>query len=127
MPDCLHKNGLKQEGKWTMPCEFALDLCFIREHTQSPLQTVIDQQLHGLFVGKGTWYIDHREEEGLDIVVAEVKGLATWETEDDILRYIEESVETDVASESDCWDYLLAYQVKVSPKLDAGCCRIKTR
>ncbi|WP_054028397.1 hypothetical protein [Bacillus sp. FJAT-28004] len=110
-----------------MPFEFTLNLCFIREHTQSPFQSVINQQLQGLFAGKGSWYIDHREEEGLDIAVAEVKGLATWETEDEIIRYIEESARMDSASESACWDHLQGYQVSVSPKLDAGCCRLKSR
>lgn len=108
-----------------MPSEFALDLCFIREHTKSPFYTVIEKQLSSLFAGKGTWYIDLREEEGLDIAVAEVKGMASWESEDEILRYIEESAEFNLISEYHCWNHLHGYQVKVSPKADVECCSLK--
>ncbi|KQX48491.1 hypothetical protein [Paenibacillus sp. Root444D2] len=108
-----------------MPSEFTLDLCFIREHTQSPFYTIIERQLNGLFAGKGTWYIDLREEQGLDIAVAEIKGMAIWESEVEVLRYIEESAQPDLTSEYDCWNHLHGYQVKVSPKADAGCCRLK--
>ena len=73
-----------------MPSEFSLDLCFIREHAQSPFSTIIEQQLNELFAGKGTWYVDLREQEGLDIAVAEVKGMAIWESEEEVLSYIEE-------------------------------------
>ncbi|KRE70463.1 hypothetical protein [Paenibacillus sp. Soil750] len=108
-----------------MPSEFALDLCFIREHAQSPFYTIIEQQLNELFAGKGTWYIDLREQEGLDIAVAEVKGLAIWESEEEILNYIEKYTISGEPSEHDCWNHLQGYQVKVSPKADAGCCRLK--
>lgn len=108
-----------------MPSEFALDLCFIREHAKSPFSTIIEQQLNELFAGKGTWYIDLREQEGLDIAVAEVKGLAIWESEEEVLSYIEEYAACSLTSEHDCWNHLQGYQVKVSPKADAGCCRLK--
>ncbi|MCS7461523.1 hypothetical protein N0M98_15330 [Paenibacillus doosanensis] len=110
-----------------MPTEFALDLCFIREHGQLPLPTLIDRELQKLFAGRGSWYIDFKVKEGLDIAVAEVKGLGTWETEDELLQYIEESMEQDSDSAEDSWEYLQGYQVKVWPKIDAGSCRIKTR
>ncbi|OXM87556.1 hypothetical protein [Paenibacillus rigui] len=110
-----------------MPCEFQMDLCFIREHTPSPFQTVIAGQLNRLFTGRGTWYIDYRVEDGLDIAVAEVKGLAAWETEDEVLRYVEENASMDLEAEADCWNHLQGYQLKVSPKVDAGCCRLQTR
>ena len=108
-----------------MPSEFTMDLCFIREHAKSPFYTVIQQQLQELFTGKGTWYIDLREEEGLDIAVAEVNGIAVWENEDEVLRYIEESAESALTSEYDCWNHLQGYQLKVSPRADAGCCYLK--
>ncbi|OAS13450.1 hypothetical protein [Paenibacillus oryzisoli] len=108
-----------------MPSEFALDLCFIREHAQSPFYMIIEQQMSELFAGKGTWYVDHREQEGLDIAVAEVKGLSTWESEDDVLSYIEEYAGSGLPAELDCWIHLQGYQVKVMPKADAGCCRLK--
>ncbi|WP_079913255.1 hypothetical protein [Paenibacillus sp. 32352] len=110
-----------------MASEFALDLCFIREHAQPPFKTALDQQLQELFAGRGSWYIDYREEEGLDIAVAEVKGLGIWESEDDLICYIEDSIENDGNSASSCWGHLQGYQVKVTPKEDAGCCRVKTR
>jgi len=104
-----------------MPSEFTLDLCFIRKPKRTPFQTMIYQQLHELFNGKGTWYMDYKEEEGLEIAIAEVKGLGTWECEEDLLRYIEESV---LDQTQDCWDYLQGYQVQVIPKVDAGSCRL---
>ncbi|KRF04162.1 hypothetical protein ASG89_22555 [Paenibacillus sp. Soil766] len=107
-----------------MPSEFTLDLCFIREHAQSPFYTIIEQQMSELFVGKGTWYVDLREQEGLDIAVAEVKGLAIWESEADVLRYIEAHTGSGLPAEQDCWVHLQGYQVKVMPKADAGCCRL---
>ncbi|MEW9701294.1 hypothetical protein [Paenibacillus sp. SI8] len=108
-----------------MLSEFTLDLCFIREHAESPFDARIEQLLEALFAGKGTWYIDSRVEEGLDIAVAEVKGMASWQNEDELLHYIEESAASDPASGSDCWDSLQGYQVKVTPKEDAGCCSLK--
>ncbi|MBE1445875.1 hypothetical protein [Paenibacillus sp. OAS669] len=110
-----------------MASEFALDLCFIREHAQPPFKTVLDQQLRELFVGRGSWYIDYREEDLLDIAVAEVKGLGIWESEDDLLCYIEDFIEKDGDSAPNSWQHLQGYQVKVTPKVDAGCCRVKTR
>ncbi|MGG1519998.1 hypothetical protein ABE504_31725 [Paenibacillus oryzisoli] len=107
-----------------MPCEFTLDLCFIRDDAQISLPAMIDRQLHGMFAGKGTWYIDHKVEDGLEIAVAEVKGMGTWESEGELLRYIEE---TGTDPTQDIWDYLQGYQVQVIPKVDAGCCRLKTR
>ncbi|MFD0698181.1 hypothetical protein ACFQZT_29325 [Paenibacillus sp. GCM10027628] len=108
-----------------MPSEYALNLCFIREHTESLFLTAIDKELYRLFAGKGTWYIDEREESGLDIAVAEVKGLAAWASEDEVILYIEENMLPVSIPDSECWEHLQGYQVKVSPKADAGCCRLK--
>ncbi|UJF33840.1 hypothetical protein [Paenibacillus hexagrammi] len=112
-----------------MPCEFSLDLCFIREHAPEPFQDVIEGELRKLFAGRGTWYIDCRKEAGLDIAVAEVKGLAAWESEEEVLRYIEDFRESsrDTVPVQDCWDHLQGYQVQVTPKIDAGCCRLQKR
>ncbi|CAH1202230.1 hypothetical protein PAECIP111891_02071 [Paenibacillus allorhizoplanae] len=108
-----------------MSSEFTLDLCFIREQATSPFYTIIEQQLTDLFTGKGTWYMDLKEEQGLEIVVVEVKGMAMWESEDEVIGYIEESAESDETLGYDCWSHLHGYQVKVTPKADAGCCRLK--
>ncbi|MNG08878.1 hypothetical protein D3C84_922660 [compost metagenome] len=108
-----------------MPSEFALDLCFIREHTETPFYTMIDNQISALFAGKGNWYIDLREDKGLDIAVVEVKGMGAWVNEDEILSYIEERAQFAPTSDSSCWTHLHGYQVMVSPKVDAGCCRLK--
>jgi len=105
--------------------EFMLDLCFIREeHAEAPFLTLIDRQLNELFSGKGTWYIEHKMEDGLEIAVAEVKGIGTWDCEDDLLAYIEETAADHIA---DCWEFLQGYNVQVIQKIDAGSCRLKTR
>ncbi|MDD9267091.1 hypothetical protein ACFPES_08660 [Paenibacillus sp. GCM10023248] len=108
-----------------MPSEFALDLVFIREHTDTPFYTVIDNQISALFTGKGNWYIDLREDEGLDIAVVELKGMGAWDNENELLSYIDDRVPYDSSSDISCWNHLHGYQVKVSPKVDAGCCRLK--
>jgi hypothetical protein len=108
-----------------VPSEYTLDLCFIREHKEAPFHSEIERELQRLFAGRGTWYTDFREESGLDIAVAEVKGIASWTNEDEVVAYLEDGMLTDAAEASQCWDHLHGLQVKVSPKLDVGCCRIK--
>ncbi|MUT67975.1 hypothetical protein [Paenibacillus sp. NEAU-GSW1] len=75
-----------------MNVEFFLDLCFIREHEPEPIhrfEQAVQKQLDHLFSGTGSWYTEGKQQDQADIVVAEVKGMAKWQSEEDIVAYIE--------------------------------------
>ncbi|CAM4388511.1 hypothetical protein FHS16_003582 [Paenibacillus endophyticus] len=77
-----------------MIAEFFLDLCFIREHEpEQHFEQAVEQQLQSLFTGKGSWHMEakQQDQELVDIVVAEVKGMAKWQCEEEILAYLEEN------------------------------------
>lgn len=105
-----------------MPSEFVLDLVFVRQQSaEAPFAAAIEDEVCRLFSGRGSWHTETKREEGLDIAVVAVNGLAAWDTEDDVLDYM------DARMQSDCWNWLNGYHLKVIAKEDAGSCRCKKR
>lgn len=103
-----------------MPSEFMLDLCFIRPATENPdFFLEIETEIRALFQDSGTWYVDGKTADGLDIATVEINGLSHWETEDNVIAY----VETRMTSE--CWNWLQGYKLRVVPKEDVGPCERK--
>jgi len=97
-----------------MNSETYLDFCFVREH-KGPFAEEIDSLLKALFKGvRVSWYLDEKTEEGVDIVVAEVKGMSRWQTEDEVIEHIEEH------ARDDFWNYLQGYKLFVYPN-KKGC------
>ncbi|MFD2216367.1 hypothetical protein [Metabacillus endolithicus] len=87
--------------------ETYLDFCFIREK-----QGEFSQEIHNLFskifVGKRlNWYLDEKKVDGLEVIVAEVKGLSDWESEEELIDYLDEN------ADNLFWTYLQGYQLSI--------------
>lgn len=97
-----------------MNSETFLDFCFVREF-QGAFRTDIENILTDLF--KGTrlhWYLDEKVIEGVEVVVAEVKGMSRFQSEEEVIQYIEEK------GTEPFWNYLQGYQMYVYPN-KKGC------
>lgn len=94
--------------------ETYLDFCFIREFS-GQLATDVKMMFEQLFKYERLhWYLDVKEDNGAEIVVAEVKGMSRWESEQEVIDYLEDNA-------SDLfWNALQGYQFQVLPVLK-GC------
>jgi hypothetical protein len=95
--------------------EAYLDFCFVREE-RGGFAAEIEGLLKTVFRGiRVNWYLEEKRVEGADIVVAEVKGMAPWKSEEETLHYLEEQ-----AGET-FWEYLQGYQMYIYPNNPKGC------
>jgi hypothetical protein len=95
--------------------ETYLDFCFIRNAAEN-FSAEIDCLLTKLFKGVMlNWYLDEKEIEGAQMVVAEVKGMSNWHSESEVIHFLEEQ-----ADES-FWEYLQGYKMFVYPVGMRGC------
>lgn len=97
-----------------MNSETFLDFCFVRQF-QGNFTDDIETILSELF--KGTrlhWYLDEKVIEGVEVVVAEVKGMSRFQSESEVIEFIEET------GPDSFWDYLQGYQMYVYPN-KKGC------
>lgn len=103
-----------------MNSETYLDFCFVREtagHFASEIHEILTELFKGIRLN---WYLDEKTQEGIEIVVAEVKGMSRWNSEEETIQYIEEH-----AGET-FWEYLQGYQMNVYPaKRGCGSCGTK--
>ncbi|WP_245831001.1 hypothetical protein [Sediminibacillus massiliensis] len=94
--------------------ETYLDFCFITEKT-GELAVEVKTMFEQLFQNERLhWYLDVKEKIGAEIVVAEVKGMSNWKSEQEVIDYLEEH-----ASEK-FWTILQGYQFQVLPVMK-GC------
>jgi hypothetical protein len=92
-----------------MNSETYLDFCFIRK-ASGDFKAEVDSMLTKLFEGvRLNWYLDEKKEDGVEIVVAEVKGMSKWQSEDETIEYIENH------AEESFWDYLQGYKMFIYP------------
>lgn len=97
-----------------MNSETYLDLCFVREHV-GEFSNLIDQLLTDLFKGmRVNWYLDEKVTEGADVVVAEIKGMTRFQSEEEVIEHIE------IHAQDDFWSYLQGYKMFVYPN-GKGC------
>ncbi|WP_019155696.1 hypothetical protein [Robertmurraya massiliosenegalensis] len=97
-----------------MMSETFLDFCFIREE-KGNFRNEIEQLFLSLFKGtKLHWYLDEKKLEEAEVVVAEVKGMSRWQSEAEVIQYLEEH-----ATET-FWKLLQGYQMYVYP-VQKGC------
>lgn len=97
-----------------MNSETYLDFCFIR-NASGNFKEEIDQLLSKLFKGiRLNWYLDEKIENGIEMIVAEVKGMSRWQSEDETIEFIEGH-----ADES-FWEYLQGYKMFIYPE-KRGC------
>ncbi|MED3553323.1 hypothetical protein ACTHO0_22435 [Cytobacillus praedii] len=100
-----------------MNSETYLDFCFIRKSSGN-FAAEVDEMLSRLFKGvRLNWYLDEKIEDDMEIVVAEVKGMSKWQSEEETIAYIEEH------AEETFWDTLQGYKMFIYPaKRGCGSC-----
>ncbi|SET02483.1 hypothetical protein SAMN05216389_104210 [Oceanobacillus limi] len=100
-----------------MLSETFLDFCFVEKETGN-LSNKIESTFEGLFKHERRlhWYLNKKVENGLEIIVAEVKGISKWQTEDEVIDYLESN------AEEGFWNSLQGYQLQVLP-VSRGCCK----
>ncbi|WP_027084657.1 hypothetical protein [Cohnella panacarvi] len=105
-----------------MPSEYELNLVFIRDSGECErLLDDINREMARMLDGGAKWNAYGRTEEALHIVVVEANGLTPLTTEEEVIGRLESRME------SECWEWLTGYQLTVTPKEDAGSCRLKKK
>lgn len=95
--------------------ETYLDFCFIRE-TNGNFAAEVDGMLKQLFVGvKVNWYLEEKTIDEAEMVVAEVKGMSRWSSEEEALQFLEEN------GSDQFWQYLQGYKMFIYPAKMRGC------
>lgn len=97
-----------------MTSETYIDFCFIRNGSGG-LAAEIDDLLKLTFAKKRlTWYLEEKNIEGAEMVVAEVKGMSDWSSEEETIQFLEKH-----AGEK-FWEYLQGFKIFIYPVM-RGC------
>lgn len=92
-----------------MTSETYIDFCFIRTETGG-FTAEISELLKTTFAKKRlNWFLEEKSIEGAEMVVAEIKGMSDWSTEEETLQFLEEH-----AAEK-FWEYLQGYKMFIYP------------
>lgn len=92
-----------------MTSETYIDFCFMRMESGG-FSSEIDELLKDTFAKKRlNWYLEEKSVEGTEMVVAEIKGMSDWSTEEDTIQFLEEN-----AGEK-FWEYLQGYKMFIYP------------
>lgn len=95
--------------------ETYLDFFFIRSAVGG-FSKEINQLLSKLFEEvRLNWYLEEKGADGAEIVIAEVKGMSYWRSEEEVLKYLEDH------AGGDFWEYLQGYKMFVYPARMRGC------
>ncbi|WP_426452162.1 hypothetical protein ACP26L_08925 [Paenibacillus sp. S-38] len=105
-----------------MPSEYDAALCFVRtlEVNARPLQEELASDLRRVLPG-ASLDLDPKLEDGFEIVVARMNGLGPWGSEEELLDRMEREMP------EAWWTWLAGYRLLVTPKEDAGPCRLKKK
>ncbi|WP_231689548.1 hypothetical protein [Bacillus sp. FJAT-27245] len=100
-----------------MNSETYIDLFFARKE-EGKFSPEVDSLLKELFSGKRlNWYLEEKQEDGVDVVIAEIKGMSPFQTEEEGIAFIE------MHAGDRFWDYLQGYKIFVYPnKRGCGSC-----
>jgi hypothetical protein len=97
-----------------MTSETYIDFCFVRPQTGG-FSLVIDELLKTTLAKKQlNWYLEEKTVDDVEVVVAEVKGMSSWASEEEAIQFFEEN-----AGEP-FWEYLQGYKMFIYPVL-RGC------
>ena len=97
-----------------MNSETYLDFCFIREQT-GDFAADIDKLFKDMFGKKRlNWFLEEKTIDGAEMVIAEVKGMSDWDTEEETILFLEDH------AESKFWEYLQGYKMFIYP-VKKGC------
>lgn len=96
--------------------ETYLDFCFVRP-ASGEFTHVIDSLLKDAFKGKPlNWYLEEKVENEAEIVIAEVKGMSSWRSEEETLKFLDQQ------AGEEFWEYLQGYQMYIYPAKGCGSC-----
>ncbi|MDZ5471604.1 hypothetical protein SM124_07565 [Bacillus sp. 31A1R] len=97
--------------------ETYLDFCFVKPSTEN-FSKEIDNILSEVFKNvRVNWYLEEKSIEGAQVVVAEVKGMSRFDSEDDVITHLEKN------GGEEFWNYLQGYQLYVySNRKGCGSC-----
>jgi nicotinic acid phosphoribosyltransferase len=99
-----------------LKAEFFLDLCFVQvKVTQQNFINAVEKQMGALFSGKGQWQIEAKQEGLIGVIVAEVKGIWSWENEEMVFDYLEKEASPQF------WEWLQGYQIQLDVKEYVEC------
>jgi hypothetical protein len=97
-----------------MTSETYLDFCFMRGQSGG-FSIEIDGILKEIFEKKRlNWFLEEKTIEGAEMVIAEVKGMSDWTSEEETILFLEEN-----AGEK-FWEYLQGYKMFIYP-VKRGC------
>lgn len=92
-----------------MNSETYIDFCFMRNGLGN-FAPEINVLLKDIFRGvRVNWYLEEKSAEGADIVIAEVKGMSRWESEAEVINYLENQ------GGDAFWEYLQGYKMYIYP------------
>lgn len=105
-----------------MACEYNVDFCFARPDSKKygALVQEAGELLRKLFAG-AKMDIEEVEEEGHEVVIARLNGLAAWKSEEQLLEWLDERLP------ESWWMWVAGFKAEVIPKEDAGPCRLRKR
>jgi hypothetical protein len=97
-----------------MTSETYLDFCFMRGESGG-FSIEIDGILKGIFGKKRlNWFLEEKTIEGAALVIAEVKGMSDWNSEEETILFLEEN------ADEKFWEYLQGYKMFIYP-VKRGC------
>ncbi|MFZ7944652.1 MULTISPECIES: hypothetical protein [Bacillaceae] len=92
-----------------MTSETYIDFCFVRPESGG-FAAEIDELLKDTFEKKRlNWFLEEKTMDGAEMVVAEIKGMSDWGSEEETIKFIEEH-----AGEK-FWEYLQGYKMFIYP------------
>ncbi|GHI00234.1 hypothetical protein [Neobacillus kokaensis] len=102
-----------------MTSETYIDFCFVRP-AAGGFSKEIDELLKNTFEKKRlNWYLEEKTVDSAEMVIAEIKGMSDWTSEDETIQFLEEN-----AGEK-FWQYLQGYKMFIYPvKRGCGSCGV---
>ncbi|MDN3017579.1 hypothetical protein PH210_15375 [Paenibacillus sp. BSR1-1] len=97
-----------------MTSETYIDFCFMRAGAGG-FAAEIDSLLKTTFAKKRlNWFLEEKTIDGAEMVVAEIKGMSDWISEEETIHFLEEH------AEDKFWEYLQGYKMFIYP-VKRGC------
>ncbi|RIX60137.1 hypothetical protein D3P08_00685 [Paenibacillus nanensis] len=107
-----------------MACEYNIDICFARPGLDLGEPALLGREagelLKSLLPG-AILYMEEVEEEGHEVVIARLNGLAAWASEEQFLDWLDRRLP------ESWWMWIAGIKAEVILKEDAGPCRLRKR
>lgn len=98
----------------SMTSETYIDFCFVRPEAGG-FTAEINELLKNTFAKKRlNWFLEEKTIDGAEMVVAEIKGMSDWSSEEETIQFIEEN------ADEKFWEYLQGFKMFIYP-VKRGC------